>query len=217
MPKKTSRKYLRKSIRRNRKLSKKKQSYKKKSHKRKNTFKRKMIKRNLKLGGMSYDSREILKEIKRLSGKIKSKRDNLWTKFRDILTKEGFKGIDARGKLFRNTDEGGYIYYELIEDYLEQEHHDRLPHDLQADIKFIKDRRHQPAAAAEDGDFRGDEEDEEDEDGNIKTLSAKLQTEYQNLQNSREARPVLPTQRGSDYQPKTSPYSDNPGRTPGPR
>ena len=48
MPKKTSRKYLRKSIKRNRKLSKKKQSYK-----------RKMIKRNLKLGGAKMEQNSL--------------------------------------------------------------------------------------------------------------------------------------------------------------
>jgi hypothetical protein len=58
MPKKTLRKYLRKSIRRNRNLSKKKHSYKKNNYKRKNTFKEKKIKRNLKLGGMNYSFNE---------------------------------------------------------------------------------------------------------------------------------------------------------------
>ena len=58
MPKKTLRKYLRKSIRRNRKLSKKKHSYKKNNYKRKNTFKEKKIKRNLKLGGMIHSFNE---------------------------------------------------------------------------------------------------------------------------------------------------------------
>ena len=47
----------------------------------------------------------------------------------------------------------------------------------------------------------------------INNLSTNLQTQYQKLQNSREAHPVLPTQRDSDYQFPTTPYSANPIRT----
>jgi len=201
---KTSRKYLRKSIRRNRKLSKKKQSYKKKSHKRKNTFKRNMIKRNLKLGGSTDESRIKLGEIKEISSKIKGYRKDLWTNLEGILTKDGFTGIDDRGILYTTARGSSHprTYGTKIEVYIEN-NSDRIIREHVADPPpdNISLQWEQIQKVIEE----------------LKTLMAdsrkkmdELQMIYQGMPSARRPNPTPGYK--SDYRPPTTPYSANPIR-----
>jgi hypothetical protein len=221
MPKKTSRKYLRKSIRRNRKLSKKTQSYKKKnykkqiykkkSHKRKNTFKRKMIKRNLKLGGTTDASRGKLAEIEDKSGEIKSNRRYLWTNLEGMLTNDGFTGIDDRGKLYET--EGN-----LTQGYLPRTYGDEIEVYIEGNFDRIKSDYVVPPPPPPPGkisSFQWEQIKEAIEE--LKSLKVDARKKMDELQQIYQDMPSAgkpnPTNYKSDYRHSTTPYSANPIRT----